>query len=148
MEKDKTEELVQHYIKKGNTIILPEKQEKWATYINNVRDNMVNLHEVAIAIEVIGMIEYGIDMNFVIRYFDKIECPVNKANIRSLVANYAIRGPEFFEKTSPEPLTEEAIIKLEQIKQLNARLIFEHRVKGEGIEYHFDEELTLKRENK
>ena len=48
------------------------------------------------------------------------------------MANYAIRGPEFFEKTAEGPIPEGNAKYLEKIKRENTRLLFIHAMRDSG----------------
>ena len=132
MENNIGKELTETYIEEGKKLILPEKHENWTNYVNSTNGNLESLHEVAIAINIIGMLNVGADMPTIIRIFSEKECPFRRSVVRSLVANYAIRGPEFFEKTAEGPIPEGNVKYLEKIKRENARLLFIHSMRDSG----------------
>ena len=71
-------------------------------------------------------------MDFIIKSFLQKECPVRPITVRSLVANYSIRGPEFFEKTANGPIPEGNIEYLEKLKRENTRILFIHSMRDAG----------------
>ena len=127
-----SERLINAYIEEGKKLILPEKHEKWTSYVRSTKGNLDSLHEVAIALNIIGMLNVGSEMDTIIEIFNQTECPVRTTSIRSLVANYSIRGPEFFEKTANGPIPEGNIEYLENLKRENTRLLFIHTMQNEG----------------
>ena len=132
METNNKKELMETYIEEGKKLILPEKYENWTNYVNSTNGNLDSLHEVAIAISIIGMLNVGADMPTIIEIFNQKECPFRKSVVRSIVANYAIRGPEFFEKTAEGPIPEGNAKYLEKIKMENTRLLFIHAMRDSG----------------
>lgn len=124
--------LVNLYIEEGKKVILPEKHANWTSYVNSTKGNIDSLHEVAIAINIIGMLNIGAEMADIIEIFNKKECNFRRSIVRSLVANYSIRGPEFFERTAQGVIPEGNVRYLENLKRENARLLFIHAMKDEG----------------
>ena len=78
----------------------------------------------------------------------KKDCPLRAIAIRSLVANYSIRGPEFFEKTAKEPIPEGNIVYLEKLKEENAKLLtgYVNNFKNIDNTMNFVDDLKLQRE--
>ncbi len=159
MENNK-ESLKNSYIEEGKKLILPEKHENWTNYVNSTKGNLESLHEVAIALNIIGMLNVGAEMATIIDIFNKKECPFRRSVVRSLVANYSIRGPEFFEKTADGPIPEGNIKYLERLKRENTRILFIHSMRDAGYmvnvipdgpivvsaeEYSIDDEFKLTR---
>lgn len=131
--KNKMQEIImEKYIEEGKKIILPEKINNWINYIKSTDGKMESLHNIAFAIEIIQMLDYGANMETVIDIFNNIQCPVSLIAIRSLVANYSLRGPEFFEKTASGPLPQGNLEYLEELKRENARLLFIHSMRDSG----------------
>ncbi len=126
--------LMQQLIDEGKKVIFPEKIDNWISYINSTKGNMESLHEVSIALTIIGLLNYGADMDSVISLLNNKECPIRVSVVRAIVANYCIRGPEFFEKTATEPLPEGNITFLENLKRQNTRLSFIHSMRDAGYE--------------
>ena len=132
MEKNIQKELMEQYIENGKKYIIPEKIDNWISYVNSTKGNMESLHTIAYALELIGLLDYGFDIKDVIKNFNSITCPVSLITIRSLVANFSLRGPEFFEKTATEPISEENQEYLERLKQQNTKLTFIKAMKDAG----------------
>ncbi len=148
--------LIEGYIEEGKKVILPEKIDKWTHYVKYTHGNLQSLHEIAFALSIIKSLDYGEPMETAINILNNITCPVETNVIRSIVANYSIRGPEFFEKTAVEPIPEGNIEYLEKLKRENTKLMFIHIMRNDGYDVEqlpnghimvnaFEEEVKLSR---
>ena len=134
MEEKKDKQLMEQLIEEGKRFIIPEKIEHWTNYVNSTKGKIESLHNVSVALGIIASLDNGADMDFIIESFQGKECPVDVTAVRSLVANYSIRGPEFFEKTALGPIPTGNIQYLEKLKRENARLLFVHTMRDAGYD--------------
>ena len=143
-------DLIELLIEAGNKIIVPERRDNWSSYVNSTKGNIDSLHNVTLALGFIMALDNGADMDYAVKAFSEKECPMDDTTVRSLVANYSLRGPEFFEKTATEPIPSGNINHLEKLKLENERIILATKLKKDGydVTYTLDGPIIATKEDK
>ena len=131
---EKNKQLMEQLIEEGKKFIVPEKIENWTKYVNSTKGKIDSLHNISVALGIIALLDNGADMDFIIESFQSKECPIHVTTVRALVANYSLKGPEFFEKTAEGPIPIGNFRYLEKLKKENTKLLFIHNMKDAGYE--------------
>ena len=124
-------------IEAGEKVIVPERKENWISYVNSTKGNIDSLRKITVALGIIMVLDEGVDMDYVVDSFKNNGCPMDDITVRSLVANYSLRGPEFFEKTATEPIPIGNIDHLEKLKIENEKIKYIHKLKKDGYKVEY-----------
>lgn len=124
-----------YLIEKGEALIFPERYDEWEKYIA-MRARTNDLYcgmELGDALEIMTALENGATMEEAIQMFNRQgHSGVTASIVRDILFTFSSKGPEFWEATAYEEISEEDKKVLEAKKQENIQLSQANQPKSDG----------------
>ena len=134
-------EKIPYWLEKGSSLIYPERLEDWKEYVElSAKEGMYHGMDIDSTIELLEMLENGTLDDAKALIESQGHSGWSYGMVRRNVLEFSKKGPEFWEHTATEELTEETKKILEDRKRENAELEAKHSQSKEKEEQQEEKE--------
>jgi len=118
----------EEWIEKGRSVIFPERHEAWTSFVEDAIEGNFFGTEVQPALDIMVSLQNGDDLKSVLDNASlQYGCLINSnKTVMDTVLKFSGRGPDLYEKYSPEDLTAADMIRINDLRQENERLASKH----------------------